>query len=142
MAKSLARHDAPAPSKALNAGLWVAQSLLFVMFGMAGFMKATAPIEELAKNMTWVVRFSPEFVRFVGLSELSGAIGLILPAVTRIKPMLTPLAALGIAVIMVLAAGHHLLNGEAPFAPVNLALGGVAAFVAWGRFRKAPILPR
>jgi hypothetical protein len=137
-----AGNDVHAPSKGLNIALWVVQFLLFAMFAMAGFMKATAPIAELAKNMAWVPRFSPGMVRFIGVSELCGALGLILPSLSRIKPALTPLAALGLVITMVLAAGHHLLNGEAKFVPVPLVLGGLAAFVAWGRWKKAPIASR
>lgn len=132
----------PEPPRALRVGLWVVQGLLCVAFGMAGVMKTTTPIDQLSKNMAWVGRFSPEVVRFIGLSELSGALGLILPAATRIKPLLTPLAALGLAVVMVLASVHHLLNDEAKLVPINLALGSLAVFVAWGRFRKVPISPQ
>jgi putative oxidoreductase len=133
---------AAASSKGLNIALWVVQFLLFAAFGMAGFMKATAPISELSKNMPWVPRFSPGMVRFIGIAELCGALGMILPSLSRIKPMLTPLAGLGLTVVMVLAAGHHLMNGEAKMAPIPLALGALAAFVAWGRWTKAPITPR
>jgi putative oxidoreductase len=79
-------------------------------------------------------------VRFIGACELAGAVGLILPAATRIRPMLTPLAASGLVVVMLLAMAFHISRGEAAQAlPINLTLGALAAFVAWGRFRKAPI---
>jgi len=81
-------------------------------------------------------------VRFIGVAEVAGAIGLILPAATRIKPVLTPLAAVGILVIMVLATGFHIYKGEFHALPVTLLLGAMATFVAWGRFRKAPIPAR
>ena len=75
--------------------------------------------------------------------ELAGALGMILPAATRILPWLTPLAALGFAVIQVLAIGTHALLGEtAQTLPINLVLLALSLFVAWGRMRKAPILPR
>jgi hypothetical protein len=131
-----------APMKGLNIALWVVQLLLFVSFGMAGVMKATAPIAELSKNMPWVPRFSPGMVRFIGVAELCGALGMILPSLSRVKPKLTALAGLGLVAIMVLAAGHHLMNGEAKVVPVPLVLGGMAGFVAWGRSKKAPIAPR
>jgi hypothetical protein len=67
---------------------------------------------------------------------------LVLPAATRIKPALTPLAALGLATVMVLASLTHLLRGEVQMLPVTAVLAGLAAFVAWGRARKAPIAPR
>jgi len=72
----------------------------------------------------------------------AGALGLILPAVTRIRPKLTAAAGLGLVTVMVLAAAFHLSRGEAQVLPLNLTLGALAAFVAWGRSRKAPILPR
>jgi len=81
-------------------------------------------------------------VRFIGVSELVASVGLILPSVTRIAPKLTPLAAAGLVVIMVLAMGYHVRLGEMHALPNSIILGGLAAFVAWGRFRKVPIAPR
>ena len=71
--------------------------------------------------------------------ELFGAAGVILPALARTKPVLTPVAATAICVLMVLGAGYHLLRGELSSVPINFGLGAIAAFVAWGRFRAAPI---
>jgi len=133
----------PAPnSKALNVGLWIVQVLLALAFGMAGTFKSTAPIAELAQKMPWVGQVPAALVRFIGVSELAAALGLILPSATRIKPVLTPLAGLGLVLVMVLAAGFHLSKGEVHALPINFVLGGLAAFVAWGRLRKAPISPR
>lgn len=126
--------------KALAVALWITQGLLALAFGFAGFMKLTRPFAELAAAMPWTEVVGPALTRFIGASELAGALGLILPAVTRIKPNLTPLAAIGLATIMLLAMLFHVSRGEPPFA--NLLLGGLAAFVAWGRFRRAPILAR
>lgn len=81
-------------------------------------------------------------MRFIGIAELAAAVGLILPALTRILPKLTPLAGLGLAVIMVLAAGFLVQRGEMSALPINFLLGALAAFVAWGRWRKVPIAPR
>jgi uncharacterized membrane protein YphA (DoxX/SURF4 family) len=127
-------------SKALHIALWVVQGLLAAAFMMAGLMKATTPIAELAAQMNWV-NFVPSFVvRLAAVAEIFGAIGLILPALTRIKPWLTPAAALGLVAVMVPAAILHISIGEPPIP--NLILGGLAAFVAWGRLKKAPIEPR
>ena len=115
--------------------------LLAVAFGMAGFMKLVTPIEEMAKSMAWVNE-ARALVRFIGAAEVLGAIGLVLPSAMRIKPWLTPLAAVGLAVVMILAMGFHVTRGEAENLPVNLAIGGVAAFIAWGRWKKAPIASR
>lgn len=80
--------------------------------------------------------------RFIGFAELAGAIGLVLPAATRVKPWLTPLAALGLAVIMVLATAFHRIRGEADLIAFNFVPAFLAAFVAWGRWTRAPIAPR
>jgi uncharacterized membrane protein YphA (DoxX/SURF4 family) len=130
------------PSKALNVGLWLAQALLALGFGMGGFFKLTFPIEELTKQMVWPGAVPPGLVRFIGASELAGAIGVILPALTRIRPVLTPLAAIGLLVIMLLAAIFHVTRNELGALPTNIVLGGLAGFIAWGRLKKAPIAPR
>lgn len=130
------------PSRALNIGLWVAQVLLGTMFTMAGVMKSTAPIAELAQKMVWPGAIPELLVRFIGVSELLAGIGLLLPSITRIKPRLTPLAALGLVVIMTLALVFHLTRGELQALPINLTLGAIAAFIAWGRGKAAPIAAR
>jgi hypothetical protein len=139
---STAAVPATAPSKGLHYGLWAVQALLALAFLGAGVMKLTAPIEELAKNMTWIQSTGGGLVRFIGLSEALGALGLILPAATRIQPKLTVAAAGALTLVMVLAAGTHvMLNDAAHMAPA-LVLGALSAFVAYGRAVKAPILPR
>lgn len=129
-------------SKGLNIALWIVQVLLALAFGMAGLMKTTKPIAELAAKMTWVNWVPPGMVRFIGTAELLGAIGLLLPSIFRVLPWLTPLAATGLVIIMALAAPMHIMHGEANVIGFNAFLGGLAAFVAWGRFRKAPIAAR
>ena len=94
------------------------------------------------EHMAWVGRMPGGLVKFIGLAELAGGLGLILPAATRIKPMLTPLAAVGLVTVMVLAAGHHAVNGELAATPTNLILAALAGFIAFGRTRLAPISPR
>lgn len=131
-----------ASKRALRASLWVAQALLSAAFIMAGFMKATAPIAELATQMAWVNDFATPIVRFIGVAELLGGLGLLLPSITRIKPVLTPIAASGLLAVMVLAAGYHVAKGEAALIVPNILLGALAAFIAWGRHKAAPIAPR
>lgn len=131
-----------APSKGLHIGLWVGQSLLAAIFLMAGGMKLVAPVEELAKNMPWVHGAMGGLVRVIGLVEVLGALGLILPAATRIKPILTPLAAGGLLLVMLLAAATHISRGEFPSVGPPIVLGALAAFVAWGRYQAAPIAAR
>jgi putative oxidoreductase len=129
-------------AKGWNIALWLAQGLLALLFGMAGVMKTTQPIAELAQTLPWAGDVPPGLVRFIGASELAGALGMILPSATRIAPRLTPLAGIGLALVMVLAAAFHLTRGEASALPFNLVLGGLALFVAWGRFKKVPIAAR
>jgi len=135
--------QAPADGKkGLNIALWGVQILLGLAFFGAGLMKATTPVEELAANMPWVQGAMGSYVRFIGVSEVLGGLGLVLPAATRIKPGLTVLAALALAVVMVLATVTHVVRGEFDVIAFNLVLGGLAAFVAWGRAKKAPIAAR
>ena len=130
------------PSKALNITLWIAQILLAGMFIMSGFLKAAQPVEELAKILPWAAQVPEGLVRFIGISEILGGLGLILPALLRIKPILTAWAAVGLAVIMLLAAAFHASRGENSAIGMNVILALLAAFVAWGRFKKAPIQPK
>jgi uncharacterized membrane protein YphA (DoxX/SURF4 family) len=119
----------------VNVVLWILQGLLAVAFAGAGVMKLTQPIKKLEPNMAWVTRFPVPVVRFIGAVELLGAVGLILPWATGIAPMLTPLAAVGLAVTMVLAAIHHVRNNEAKQGlPVNAVLFALAVIIAIGRF--------
>ena len=130
------------PSKALNIILWIAQVLLAGMFLMSGFMKVAQPIEELAKMLPWASQVPEGLVRFIGISEVLGGLGLLLPAALRIKPQLTAWAAVGLALVMLFAAGFHAFRGETSAIGMNVILALVALFIAWGRFKKAPIRPR
>ncbi len=126
-------------NKALHVSLWIVQIMLALAFGFAGFMKLTQPIALLAHGMPWTQVVPAALVRFIGTSELLGAIGLLLPSITRILPRLSALAGLGLTVVMVLAMAFHVSRGEMYGIPPTLVLGLLSAFVAWGRFRKAPI---
>jgi putative oxidoreductase len=137
-----ASHASVATNKGWNIALWLAQGLLALLFGMAGTMKATQSIDELSQALPWTAEVPVALVRFIGVSELAAAIGMILPAATRIMPRLTPLAGVGLALVMVLAAAFHAMRGETGALPINVALCGLAIFVAWGRLLKAPIAPR
>ena len=125
--------------KALHIILWVAQIVLGGMFIMAGVMKSTQPIIDLSKSVPWTANVPLALVRFIGVSELLGGIGLVLPCRVRIKPILTTIAAIGILLIMVFAMVYHIVNGETNVIGINIAFGLVAAFIAWGRLKKAPI---
>ncbi len=80
-------------------------------------------------------------VRFIGVSELLGGFALILPAALRIKPELTGWAAIGLAAVMLFATIFHISRGEFSAIGMNIILGIIAVFIAWGRFKKAPIHP-
>jgi uncharacterized membrane protein YphA (DoxX/SURF4 family) len=111
-------------------------------FLAAGFMKLATPVDQLAQNMAWVTDVPVWLVKFIGLAELAGGLGLILPALTRIQPQLTPLAGASLALDMFLAAGFHLTRGEFGFIVPNLVLLALAAFVAYGRWKIVPIASR
>ncbi len=129
-----------APSnKGMHIGLWVTQALLAASFAMFGATKLTAPVEALQAQMPWVSGAMGGAVRFIGAVELAGALGLILPSATRIAPKLTPLAAMGLATVMLLASITHISRGEFGVLAFNAVLGGMALFIAWGRTKKAPI---
>jgi hypothetical protein len=128
--------------KTLNVALWVVQGLLAASYGMAGVMKTTMPIAALAGKLVWPGIVPAGLVRFIGAAELAGALGLILPSVTRVRPALTPIAAAGLTLIMLLATAFHVSRGEIQAVPVSVTLGALAAFVAWGRSKKARISPR
>lgn len=128
--------------KRLHLLLWVVQILLGLAFASAGWMKTTQPIADLAAAMGWPGEMPAGLVRFIGVSELLGGIGLILPAATRILPWLTPLAGVGLSIVMLLAALFHVTRAEWAGLPINIVLGALAVFVAWGRSTRVPIAPR
>jgi uncharacterized membrane protein len=117
----------------MNTALWIAQGILAAMFLMAGIVKSTRSKEQLALKMPWVNDFSLPIVRLVGISELLAAIGLIVPQLAGIAPVLTGLAALGIALIMVLAAIYHMRKSEWKATGFNTVLFLVSLFVVYGR---------
>jgi uncharacterized membrane protein len=126
----------------LNASLWVAQGLLAIVFSLSGLIKLTRPLYELGQSMPWVLSVPTWLVRSIGVVELLGAIGIILPAITRVRPQLVSMAGTGLATVMVLAAGVHISRGELTMLPVTLVLGSMALFVGWGRARRMPLAAR
>ncbi|GAJ96529.1 DoxX family protein [Agrobacterium rhizogenes] len=127
--------------KPLRIGIWLAQVVAAALFCMSGIMKLTTPIPELSAMMPWTGELSPTFVRLIGLIDLAGGLGLILPSLTCILPQLTVLAALCCVVLQALAAGFHSFRGEFEILPLNALLLGLAIFIFWGRSKKAPIAP-
>jgi uncharacterized membrane protein YphA (DoxX/SURF4 family) len=130
------------PSKALDIGLWVVQVLLSLSFVGGGLWKLGTPVAELAAKMPWMGQVSPDFLYATALFDILGGLGVLVPSVTRIKPGVTVLAALGCVALMACAIGFHFSRGEAASTPFNFFLVALALFVAWGRYSKVPIAPR
>ncbi len=127
----------------MHIALWIVQALLAFAFLAAGGAKLALPIEDLLANgMTFVQHLPEVMVRLIGVLEIAGAAGLILPSALKIQPRLTPLAAGGLVLTMGGAAVTHVLLGEWSALGAPVILGGLAAFVAWGRHTKAPIAAR
>ncbi|HEX6557313.1 MAG TPA: DoxX family protein [Ktedonobacteraceae bacterium] len=123
----------------MNIVLWVVQILLALAFAMAGIMKATQPFEKLSERMKWAKDVGLPGVRLIGVLEILGAIGLILPAITGILPWLTPVAAIGLVLTMIGAMITHGRRGEFPNMGFNLVLLLLAVFIVYGRFVAAPL---
>jgi uncharacterized membrane protein len=118
----------------MNVFLWILQGVLAAMFLMGGVQKSTQPKEKLAPRMAWVEDFPAGTVRFIGVVELLGAVGLVLPAALGIAPVLTPLAATGLAIVMALAMNTHRRRHEPGAIVFTAVLLVLLAVVAWGRF--------
>ena len=119
----------------MNLALWIAAALLALAFLATGLLKITRSKEKLAAaGMGWTEDFSPSVIKAIGVAEVLGAIGLILPAVLDVAPVLVPVAAVGLVLVMVGAATTHLRRKETPMVVLNVVLLALALFVAWGRF--------
>ncbi|MEW1840194.1 DoxX family protein [Nonomuraea angiospora] len=129
----------------LSGALWSLQALWGFFFAGSGFGKVLLYDEALyaaaPRAVAWYAAVPQSLIVFIGVLEVLGGVGLILPAMTGVKPKLTPLAAVGLTLTMILAAGFHIMRGEYELVPANLVLGGVAAFIAVGRWKLRPIAP-
>jgi uncharacterized membrane protein YphA (DoxX/SURF4 family) len=119
----------------VNRALWIVQGLLASLFLFAGGMKMVMNLEQMAGP----VQLPGPFLRFIGVAEVLGGIGLILPGLLRIRTGLTPLAAAGLVIVMLGAAGVGLMIGDVAMSLIPLAVGLLAGFVAYGRWRLAPL---
>jgi uncharacterized membrane protein len=124
----------------MNIALWVVAGLLAAAFLAAGLMKVATPKATLVERLPWAADYSDGQIKGIGIVEVLGAIGLILPGITGIAPILVPIAAVGLAIVMVLAAVMHLRRGDGFAAVVpTIVLFALAVFVAWGRFGPYPL---
>jgi uncharacterized membrane protein YphA (DoxX/SURF4 family) len=123
----------------MNLALWIVAIVLATGFAASGLMKLLVPKEKLVSSgQGWAQDVTPTNIRLIGVVEVLGAAGLILPAVTHIAPILVPLAAIGLAFVMVGAAVVHARRKETMNIGVNAVLLALAVFVAWGRFGPYP----
>jgi uncharacterized membrane protein YphA (DoxX/SURF4 family) len=111
----------------VNIVLWIAQAVLAALFVLSGLSKLMQHKDKLAEKYTWMREFSAPTVRVIGAAEVAGGIGLVVP-------VLAPLAATGLAVMMLLAAGLHVRRREARGVVVAAVLVVLPALVVWGRF--------
>jgi uncharacterized membrane protein YphA (DoxX/SURF4 family) len=119
----------------MNIALWVITALLALVFLGAGTMKIVQPKAKLASSgQAWVEDFSDGAVKGIGVLEILGALGLILPAVLNITTVLVPTAAAGLLLLMIGAAITHARRGEMPNVIINIVLGILAAGIAIARF--------
>jgi uncharacterized membrane protein YphA (DoxX/SURF4 family) len=122
----------------MDIAAWIAQVLAALAFGVHGYTLLLRE-EQARQQFRWAGDVPDSLKRFIGTAELLGAIGLIVPAATRLLPWLTPLAAVGLATIMVLAALFHLSRREWPNVVFNVVLGAIAGFVAYARYLVVPL---
>ena len=123
----------------LNVVLWILQVVLALMYLFAGYQKTFGNLQVVVKSIFWVLSVPAPLVRFIGISELLGGIGLVLPALLKIRPQLTALAAAGLSLIMVGANIFHLVRGEFFVLPMTFVLLILVAFVAYGRWKLAEL---
>jgi hypothetical protein len=122
----------------MNVALWIVQGLLAALFLFAGVMKLVLPLEALKGP----IDFPGWFMRFIGVAETLGGLGLILPGIFRIATWLTPLAAAGLIVIMMGAVYVTIFGGELMGGIISLVVGLLAALVLYGRWRVMPLRGR
>ncbi len=123
----------------MNALLWIVQLLLALAFLAHGILFLTPPPEIAVKMNEFLPRW---FQLALGVAEVLAAIGLTIPGVTRIRPQLVPAAAVGVVIVMVSATTLHVSRGEYSSAATTFVLLLLAVFVAHGRWKRLPILPR
>lgn len=124
-----------------NRALWVLQWLFGVYFLAIGIVHFVVP-EGLPAQLAWMYELNDTLHAVTGIAEILGGLGLILPSLTRIRPELTPLAGLGLIVIMVGAVVWHVDRGEMLNVGINVLNAAILAYIVYGRWRLVPIEPR
>uniref|UniRef100_UPI003F49934F DoxX family protein n=1 Tax=Nonomuraea bangladeshensis TaxID=404385 RepID=UPI003F49934F len=129
----------------LNGVLWALQAVFSFFFAGSGFGKVllydAALYADAPRAVAWYAAVPQSLIVFIGICEVLGGVGLILPAMAKVKPVLTPLAGAGLTLTMILAAGFHIVRGEYALVPANLLLGGASAFITAGRWKLRPVAP-
>lgn len=125
----------------MKIAIWVAQVILGLFFIYVGIMHFIVP-EGLPDMMSWMYELSTPLHVISGTAEILGGLGVLLPAIARIQTRLIPLAAAGLALVMILAVGYHITRGEMQNVASNVVWILVAAFVAYGRWKIAPLTDR
>ena len=141
-ASIMSQDSGPGPGKPLRIGLWIAQVLVFVAFTLFGSMKFFVPIDELAAMWIWPGVVPPWFLHLIGLLDIAGGLGILLPALTRIQPRLGVAAAVGCVLLQISAVVFHTIRGECRALPLNFILLALSVFILWGRGTKVPITAR
>ena len=124
----------------MNLALWIIAIVLAVAFVGSGLLKLVRSKDQLvASGFGWAEDYSPSTIRLIGVAEILGAIGLVVPAAVHVAPILVPLAAVGLALVMIGAGVVHARRKETPMVAMNVVLLVLAVFVAWGRFGPYPL---
>ena len=123
-----------AHGQVINDSLWVAQAAIFTLLCIGGFMKLLMPVQKISERFAWTGQVSEPFLRFIGVVDFAGGVGILLPALTHVLPRLTVFTALGCVVLQILAIGFHARRGEIAETPFNFFLLALSLFVLWGRW--------
>jgi uncharacterized membrane protein YphA (DoxX/SURF4 family) len=125
----------------MNIFLWILQAVLGLYFVMVGVSHFIVP-PGLPDLMSWMYELTPALHTISGLAEILGGLGLILPGVTKIQTRLTPLAGVGLVLVMVGAMVWHIQRGEMSNIVMNVILAAIAGFIAYGRWKLSPLADR
>lgn len=120
-------------NRGLVIGLWAAQVVVAISFCAGGVMKIAMPVDQLAGIWPWTGQIAPIFLTLLGIIDLAGGAGVLLPSLTRIKPRLTLWAAAGCIALQLCAMAFHASRGELQALPVNAVFIALNAFILWGR---------